>query len=417
MQTKYWQSKVIILIILSLVASSCDSSSQDEVDRRVSATLTAEAKSGPAMQQVAEEYMEEYGFIPISTGNPDFAVAALAENGEKLAVKTKTDSSGNIIDVEGAVWITPDDEVIVLYLDDSGLPEKIIAQEHVVIYSNYTNSSVDIAIVSPNGSIEVSREVPIEIDKLRSLTNRFATGKVAKLSLQDENWSKDDALEFATIALGVAMCAGTFASGGALTIIFGVGCAGTLYHIWSSQQPEKNVALEGASIGSGAITCATGLAEKNPLSVTECGSLVTHIAELAVESASEANERVDDSIQLADAALEYGTGSVQITLTWDNESDMDLWVTEPDGEIIGWEHPNSDTSGTLDVDDTNGYGPENIFWPYGEAPSGKYKVEVHHFAGSSIANYRVLIQVNSIAETFFGSLAPDERVTIAIFEQ
>jgi len=151
MQTKYWQSKVIILIILSLVASSCDSSSQDEVDRRVSATLTAEAKSGPAMQQVAEEYMEEYGFIPISTGNPDFAVAALAENGEKLAVKTKTDSSGNIIDVEGAVWITPDDEVIVLYLDDSGLPEKIIAQEHVVIYSNYTNSSVDIAIVSPNG--------------------------------------------------------------------------------------------------------------------------------------------------------------------------------------------------------------------------------------------------------------------------
>jgi len=417
MQTKFWQSKVIILIILSLVTSSCGVSSQGEVNQRVSATLTAEASSGPAVQQEAEEYMEEYGFIPISTGNPEFAVAAIAKNGEKFAVMTETDNAGNITDVNGAVWISPEDEVVVLYLDNSGLPEKIIMQEHIVIYSNYTNSTVDIAIVSPNGSIEVSREVPIEINKLRSISQHNTAGKVVNIRLQDANWSKEETLEFATIALGVAMCAGTFASGGALTFLFGVGCAGTLYHIWSSQQPEKSVALEGASIGAGAITCATGLAEKNPLSVAECGSLVTHVAELAVGSAEESRERVDDSVQLANAALEYGTGSVQITLTWDNNSDLDLWVTEPSGEQIWYQDKYSNTGGELDVDDQDGHGPENIFWPYGEAPSGKYKVEVHHYDGTNTANYRVLIQVNGIAETFSGALAPGEWTTIAIFEQ
>ena len=414
MKTKQWHIEVVVLIIMSLLVSSCGSSTQDEVSKRVSATLTAEAESDPDVQQAAEEYMQDYGFIPISTGNPDFAVAAVAENGEKFAVMTETDSAGNITDVNGAVWISPDDEVVVMYFKDNGLPDKIIVQEHVVIFSNYADSKVDIAVVSPNGSIEVSRKVPIDLNDIPSFSQHLESGKVAKTILR--KWSKESVLEAAGIVLSVGACAGAAATGAGL-LLLGAVCGNAIYKVYSALQPEKSVPLEGASIGIGIITCGTELVTINPVYVMECGALITHISELALASSDASEERVSDSIQLAEAALEYGTGSVQITLTWDNNSDLDLWVTEPNGEKIWFEDRYSNTGGELDVDDQDGQGPENIFWPYGEAPTGKYKVEVHHYHGSSTANYRVLIQVNGIAETFSGSLAPNERVTIAIFEQ
>ena len=414
MKTKFWQSKVIFLIVMSLVVSSCGSSPQNEVNQRVSATLTAEASSGSSVQQAAEEYMDEYGFIPISTGNPDFAVAALAENGEKLAVMTETDNAGNITEINGVVWISLNDEVVVMHLSDNGLPDRIIVQEHIVIFSNYTDSTVDIAIVSPNGSIEVSREVPIDLEEILTYSRLPDSGKVAKIILS--KWSKETALEAAGVTLGVLACAGAAATGAGL-LLLGAVCGNAIYKAYSSLQPKKTVQLESASLGVGIITCGTELATVNPVSVLECGALITHIAELVVSSTAASEERVSDSVQLADAALEYGTGSVQITLTWDNNSDLDLWVTDPAGEKIWFDDKYSSTGGELDVDDRNGYGPENIFWPYGQAPSGKYKVEVHHYDGSSIANYRVLIQENGNARTYPGALAPGERVTIEIFEQ
>lgn len=71
-----------------------------------------------------------------------------------------------------------------------------------------------------------------------------------------------------------------------------------------------------------------------------------------------------------------GTGDVQITLTWDNGADLDLYVTEPGGTTISYNNRSSPSGGKLDVDDTNGFGPENVFWARGTAPRGQYRVEV-----------------------------------------
>lgn len=76
-----------------------------------------------------------------------------------------------------------------------------------------------------------------------------------------------------------------------------------------------------------------------------------------------------------------GTGDVQITLTWENSADLDLYVREPNGEVTSHTQRQSSTGGQLDVDDTNGYGPENIFWPAGQAPRGNYSVEVNLYSG------------------------------------
>ncbi len=78
-----------------------------------------------------------------------------------------------------------------------------------------------------------------------------------------------------------------------------------------------------------------------------------------------------------------GTGDVQVTLSWDNQSDMDLAVTEPNGERVHHGLLLSTTGGRLDVDSnypcgTNPLGIENVVWAT-DAPEGSYTVEVGVF--------------------------------------
>ena len=56
-------------------------------------------------------------------------------------------------------------------------------------------------------------------------------------------------------------------------------------------------------------------------------------------------------------------GDPQFTLIWDTKGvDIDLHVIEPGGDRIYFGDRNGDQGGELDVDNTWGYGPENIYW-------------------------------------------------------
>ncbi|MBD3334369.1 MAG: hypothetical protein GF355_02535, partial [Candidatus Eisenbacteria bacterium] len=75
-----------------------------------------------------------------------------------------------------------------------------------------------------------------------------------------------------------------------------------------------------------------------------------------------------------------GTGDIQVTLTWHSQSpvDLDLFVTDPDGDVCCFLNPRTPSGGRLDRDNwcgayINGR-PENIFWD--NAPLGAYKVQV-----------------------------------------
>ena len=75
-----------------------------------------------------------------------------------------------------------------------------------------------------------------------------------------------------------------------------------------------------------------------------------------------------------------GTGDLQVTLTWDTDfSDVDLYVLEPDGTWVYYAAPNGPTA-ELDFDDTEGFGPENIFVPPGNAASGTYSAAIDMFS-------------------------------------
>jgi hypothetical protein len=86
-------------------------------------------------------------------------------------------------------------------------------------------------------------------------------------------------------------------------------------------------------------------------------------------------------------------GDPQFTLIWNSDGvDLDLHVLEPGGKEIYWEEPKGRQGGELDVDNTKGFGPENIYWMVesqgpgsekvkGPGPPGTYKWFVVYWGG------------------------------------
>jgi len=119
------------------------------------------------------------------------------------------------------------------------------------------------------------------------------------------------------------------------------------------------------------------------------------------------------------------TGDVQISLIWFNVNDLDLHCIDPRGEFIYYARSRSSTGGTLDVD-MNGAGPttnrpvENIYWPKGAAPLGKYQVFVHHYANHGApdpTSYKVNVLIGGERREFEGTVsARQPRKLIGEFE-
>jgi hypothetical protein len=105
------------------------------------------------------------------------------------------------------------------------------------------------------------------------------------------------------------------------------------------------------------------------------------------------------------------SGDVQVSLIWYNVNDLDLHVIDPNGERIYYKNPRSRSGGELDVDanagtrDASGRPAgltrepvENIYWPTGGAPAGRYQVFVNHFAHRPEAPNQTRFKVNVLHE-------------------
>lgn len=94
------------------------------------------------------------------------------------------------------------------------------------------------------------------------------------------------------------------------------------------------------------------------------------------------------------------TGDIQISISWDNLNDIDLWVEyigQSYADNIGWNNRFSN-GGWLDIDANMAPSTkepvENIFWQFGTAPKGTYNVYLHYYRQwDSAKETSVLIRV------------------------
>lgn len=113
--------------------------------------------------------------------------------------------------------------------------------------------------------------------------------------------------------------------------------------------------------------------------------------------------------------LPGASGDVRVNLTWHADVDLDLFVTNPCVQTLGYQEGRTNTCdgfvGEWDLDDvgsgsrSDNPNAENIAWPNG-APSGRYIVRVTYFGGTVPADYTVRVFYGSQQQTYTGRLDP-----------
>jgi uncharacterized protein YfaP (DUF2135 family) len=84
--------------------------------------------------------------------------------------------------------------------------------------------------------------------------------------------------------------------------------------------------------------------------------------------------------------------AMKIVLTWDTDgTDVDLHVIEPTGEECFFGQKESQIGGMLDVDVTNGYGPE--VYTLAAPTRGLYKILVHYYSDNGYPQTSVKVFV------------------------
>jgi uncharacterized protein YfaP (DUF2135 family) len=122
------------------------------------------------------------------------------------------------------------------------------------------------------------------------------------------------------------------------------------------------------------------------------------------------------------AQASLGTGDFQVTLTWNTGDptceglsvDIDLHVIEPGGAHVYYLNKVGPTA-TLDVDNTCGLGPENIFVPTNNTANGIYQIYLVYYssdaspATSTLCTVRV--KARATIRTFTRTLTAESTST------
>lgn len=120
-----------------------------------------------------------------------------------------------------------------------------------------------------------------------------------------------------------------------------------------------------------------------------------------------------DTSQMDPRLLKNLPLDLRVVLTWDaDNSDMDLWVTDPNGEKCFYSNTLTYQGGRISDDFTGGYGPEEF--SLRAAKPGKYKVEVNYFGDrQQVVAGATTLQVR--LTTAFGTrAAKDQWVTLRL---
>lgn len=131
-----------------------------------------------------------------------------------------------------------------------------------------------------------------------------------------------------------------------------------------------------------------------------------------------ASGRPVEQISWSISPTETVTGTLQITLEWTENIDLDLQVIEPNGEFIAYNDPVSSSGGQLDMDVICNAGTETISWP--QILEGFHIVRVHYYqdcTGIGEVQWQITGRVNSeIVASISGSINEHQTIEIMILD-
>tara|TARA_R110002033_G_scaffold162910_1_gene199772 strand:+ start:3803 stop:5029 length:1227 start_codon:yes stop_codon:yes gene_type:complete len=296
---------------------------------------------------------------------------------------------------------------------ESGLIDKVIVDGYIFVFRNFNGNSLDVGIIHPNGDIQILRKIETEYNWDESTLS-------GKSSLSNKQYgvnSWEDLIIWTGRVVSGVPCAlsavgfvGTVGVSTPALILsctsFAVALASDISANEFGEDKLTNLIYFGDKFQTG-FACGTK-------KWIDCASGIISFGADIWANAIKDSETKWEQARTIEAILLVGYGDVQVTLTWDNETDLDLHVIDPNGYEVSYENTTSSYGMTLDVDDTDGIGPENIFWSYRpDTPLGNYKILVNYFDGiSNSSNYMVTITAFNITKTYTGTILRDQTISI-----
>jgi tetratricopeptide (TPR) repeat protein len=152
---------------------------------------------------------------------------------------------------------------------------------------------------------------------------------------------------------------------------------------WRPQEPQSyrdyGLALADAGQYQNALDTLYASLKKNYSQGT--AGLYPGVEEIIVTEINQliALHRDQLDISAIDAKLVHAMPvDVRVVLNWNkNNTDMDLWVTDPNSETCYYSHKQTLIGGRMSNDFTRGYGPEQFMLK--KAVNGKYKVQINYY--------------------------------------
>jgi hypothetical protein len=136
------------------------------------------------------------------TSDGELPVLILQPNGEKLGISRGATPAT----MTGVVWASSDGKSVVIYTDMNGKPKSAVVEGDIILYSNYSNSTVDVTIIHPSGKRELYRSV-IDTDKLNRIKS-FVTPAYSLIAFSPQQQDILGYVQDALYALEIGACIG-----------------------------------------------------------------------------------------------------------------------------------------------------------------------------------------------------------------
>lgn len=192
----------------------------------------------------------------VETGDPEAPILVVHEDGSHLAVLSDTDEGA-----KRAIYTSPEGQKFFVWMDSNGIPYQAHIDGYTIVFANYTATTVDIAIISPDGTTRGYREVSLGEFSLEQLQtfNAPSLKKFARQTANEDGGSVSKTLSTIGLGLSIAGCvAASVGTGGIALLPCGAAMASVLNKLTEEDNPvsEKSLDLYGAI--SSSIGCVAG---------------------------------------------------------------------------------------------------------------------------------------------------------------